>query len=351
MARYLDPKNDLTFKRVFGDHPHLCLSLLNNMLPFEGEQKIVSLEYLPAELVPLVPGQRNSMVDVRCKDGTGRQFIVEMQMFWTNQFTSRILLNASKAYVKQSEKGEEWNFNFLQPVYALGLINDTFDRSSPDYYHHYKIVNIKDTEKQIKGLEFVFVELPKFKPGNSGDKKLHELWMRFLTEIRKSTQDAPEELMREPDTKEALRYLEEGAYTEAEMFAYDKYWDYIRSEKAIHEGKKEEGREIGREEGREIGREEGRAEEREKSKAIIEALKAENKAEKEELEAKSKAEKEALEAEKEALEAKSKAEKEALEAEKEALEAKRKVEMEAFEAAKKALEAELAEYKRLKSKE
>jgi len=30
MADFLDPKNDLTFKRVFGEHKHLCMSLINN---------------------------------------------------------------------------------------------------------------------------------------------------------------------------------------------------------------------------------------------------------------------------------------------------------------------------------
>ena len=32
--RYLDPKADLTFKRVFGEHPDLVISLLNALLPF-----------------------------------------------------------------------------------------------------------------------------------------------------------------------------------------------------------------------------------------------------------------------------------------------------------------------------
>lgn len=27
--RYLDPKNDLTFKKIFGEHPHLLKSFLN----------------------------------------------------------------------------------------------------------------------------------------------------------------------------------------------------------------------------------------------------------------------------------------------------------------------------------
>ncbi|MDR0687643.1 MAG: Rpn family recombination-promoting nuclease/putative transposase, partial [Prevotellaceae bacterium] len=33
MARYLDPKNDLTFKRIFGEHPDLLKSFLNALMP------------------------------------------------------------------------------------------------------------------------------------------------------------------------------------------------------------------------------------------------------------------------------------------------------------------------------
>ena len=44
--RYLDPKNDLTFKRVFGEPPHLLRSFLNALLPLGPDQQIVFLEYL-----------------------------------------------------------------------------------------------------------------------------------------------------------------------------------------------------------------------------------------------------------------------------------------------------------------
>lgn len=33
MAIYLDPKADLTFKKVFGEHKELMISFLNAMLP------------------------------------------------------------------------------------------------------------------------------------------------------------------------------------------------------------------------------------------------------------------------------------------------------------------------------
>lgn len=31
--KYLDPKADLTFKKIFGKHPDLLMSLLNALLP------------------------------------------------------------------------------------------------------------------------------------------------------------------------------------------------------------------------------------------------------------------------------------------------------------------------------
>ena len=52
MANYLDPKNDLTFKRVFGEHKHLCKSLLNNMLPLFFLTRInENTDEIPPELL------------------------------------------------------------------------------------------------------------------------------------------------------------------------------------------------------------------------------------------------------------------------------------------------------------
>jgi predicted transposase/invertase (TIGR01784 family) len=99
MKKYLDPKNDIPFKRVFGEHPELLRSFLNALMPFEPDQYIDSLEYLPAELVPDNPVKKNSIVDVRCIDNYGRQFIVEMQR------TNRI---NRKNYCKKFQK---WKFN------------------------------------------------------------------------------------------------------------------------------------------------------------------------------------------------------------------------------------------------
>jgi len=242
MAQYLDPKNDLTFKRVFGEHKHLCMSLINSMLPLE--KPIVSLEYQSGELIPrLTEILRHTIVDVRCTDSDGRQFIVEMQMYWSESFKSRVLLNASKAYLMQLDKAED--FELLQPVYALNFVNDKFEKSPElinEYYHYYKIVNIKNTQKQIEGLEFLFVELPKFKPQNRLEQKLHELWLRFLTEINETTKEAPKELLENELTNEAVGYMEKAAYTKEQLDAYDKWKIAAMTERSALKDARKEGK-------------------------------------------------------------------------------------------------------------
>ena len=56
--RYLNPKADLTFKRVFGEHPDLVMSFLNALLPLQREEYITDIEYLPSEMVPDNPLRR-----------------------------------------------------------------------------------------------------------------------------------------------------------------------------------------------------------------------------------------------------------------------------------------------------
>ena len=231
MAKYLDPKADLTFKKIFGEHKNLVISLLNALLPFNEQQKITEIEYLSSELPPDNPMRKNSIVDVRCKAIDGRQFIVEMQMEWTTAFKQRVLFNASKAYVRQLKKSKK--YHLLQPVYSLSLVNEVFENDIEDFYHYYRLVHEEHTEKVIDGLHLVFVELPKFKPHTLSVKKMQVLWLRFLTEIGEDTKEVPEELIENAEVKQAIEILEESAYTDKELEQYDKFWDAIRIEQAF----------------------------------------------------------------------------------------------------------------------
>ena len=258
IGKYLDPKADLTFKLIF-EHEDLLISLLNALLPLDEGKQIEHLEYLPAELVPENPGKKNSVVDVRCHETGGREFIVEMQLNWNNEFRQRVILNAAKAVVKQLEAGEK--YKLIQPVYSLNLINDTgFDSDPDEFYHDYAIVDVAHTDRRIEGLRFIFIELPKFKPKSIAQRKMAVLWLRFLTEINTKTEEAPAELLENPDTAKALKILERSAYTEGQLIAYDRFWDAVYRERVFYDDGFIKGKIEGRDEGLAEGRAEGRAE-------------------------------------------------------------------------------------------
>ena len=246
--KYLDPKVDLIFKKIFSKHPDLLMSLLNALLPLSDDEQIQSIKYLPTELVPELYEHKNSIVDVLCEDIKGRKFCVEMQMEWSNAFQQRVLFNASKLYVSQAATGAE--YEDLKPVYSLNLVNAIFERDMPGtFIHNYKIVHDKDSKKVINGLHFTFIELPKFKPQSMLEKRMAVLWLRFLTEINASTDQVPAELTENPEINKALEELKVTAFTDAELRAYDKALDNIRVERTLLNDRYKKGLEKGKAEG------------------------------------------------------------------------------------------------------
>ena len=234
MGKYLDPRADPTFKKVFGEHKNLVISLLNALLPLKDDERVESIEYWPADQIPeRTEAEKYSIVDVCCKDNKLREFIVEMQMTWTESFKKRVLLNASKAYVAQTKKG--MSYKNLQPVYALNFVNAEFLKDVDDYYHYFHLVHDKYTDKVIDGLHLIFVELPKFKPQTISERKMQVLWLRFLTEINDKTQEAPAELLENAEVSEALEIVERAAFSDVEMRAYDKFWDGVSSLRTLED--------------------------------------------------------------------------------------------------------------------
>jgi predicted transposase/invertase (TIGR01784 family) len=247
MPKYLDPKADVVFKRVFGSHPHLLKSFLNAVLPLSPDRQIIDLVYLPTEQVPVIPALKRTIADVKCKDKLGRTFIVEMQIQWTEGFKQRLLFQSGQAFVRQLEKGGD--YEYLQPVYGLGIIASVFDKENPEWYHHYQVVKAENPLDIIEHLQLIFIELPKFPVHSPDEKKLRLLWLRFLREINEKTDTVDPELLDIPEISEALELAEQAAYSIGELQAYDDYWDQVSREKTLLSAKYREGKAEGKAEG------------------------------------------------------------------------------------------------------
>ena len=243
-GKYLSPKADLTFKLVFAEHKDLMMSLLNALLPLAEDAPITYIEYETPEMAPDRKDGKNSIVDVRCKDAKGRHFLVEMQMSWDEEFKKRVIMNASKAVMKQVGRAEL--YTLIQPVFSLNLLNEKMKGEAPEeFYHDYAILNVDHPECSLDYLRFVFVELPKFQPRNIMEKKMAVLWLRFLTEINEDTVEAPADLLENEEISKALSIVEKSAMSEAQLYAYERFWDAVNNEHVLMEGRYKDGIEKG----------------------------------------------------------------------------------------------------------
>ena len=266
-GKYLSPKADLTFKLVFAEHKDLMMSLLNALLPLAEDAPITYIEYETPEMAPDWKDGKNSIVDVRCKDAKGRHFLVEMQMNWDEEFKKRVIMNASKAVMKQVGTAEL--YTLIQPVFSLNLLNAKMNGEAPEeFYHDYAILNVDHPECSLDYLRFVFVELPKFQPRNIMEKKMAVLWLRFLTEINEDTVEAPAELLENEEISKALSIVEKSAMSEAQLYAYERFWDAVNNEHVLMEGRYKEGRAEGLAEGRAEERAKARQEKLESARKL-----------------------------------------------------------------------------------
>ena len=86
------------------------------------------------------------------------------------------------------------------------------------------------------------------------------LWLRFLTEINSNTKEIPTDLLNDPEIGKAVEELEISGFSDAELRAYDKFWDSVSVERTLIDDSYQKGKEEGIAEGMEKGRAEGKHE-------------------------------------------------------------------------------------------
>ena len=177
--KFADPKNDIAFKKIFGDenHKEVLISFLNSILNFKNENKIVDVILVNPYQVPKIEELKETILDIKATNKKGEHFIVEMQKNDKGDFAKRSLYYTSKAYVNQLNVS--YNYKKLQKVYFIGIINfNIFDNIN--YISRHLILNIETKIQDIADFEFNFIELKKF------NKRLNELntildkWIYFI---------------------------------------------------------------------------------------------------------------------------------------------------------------------------
>ena len=115
ITKFLDPKNDVAFRRIFGSEKNkdILIHFINDILELKDRDKIKEITFLPTIAVPEIAAKKQSVVDVLCKDENGVQLIIEMQVAPQEGFEKRAQYYAAKAYSRQLNKGKKEGARYI----------------------------------------------------------------------------------------------------------------------------------------------------------------------------------------------------------------------------------------------
>ncbi|WP_353282166.1 Rpn family recombination-promoting nuclease/putative transposase [Wolbachia endosymbiont (group A) of Aleiodes leptofemur] len=262
-SKFLDPKNDLSFKKIFGSekNKNILIHFLNDILGFSGGNEIKEIEFLSTIMDPEIASDKQSIVDVLCKDSIGHRFVIEMQLARDKGFEKRAQLYAAKAYSRQLDKSG--NYIDLQKVFFIAISNCNLLPNEVDYLSTHNIRDVKTNGHYLKDFQFVFIELPKFT--KSRVEQLESIVDRWLFFFKYAEETTDEDLRRiaekAPIIKLAYDELDKFRWNEKDLIAYEERIMDLRKEEGILAQKLDDatakGIQIGHKKGRAEGKEEG----------------------------------------------------------------------------------------------
>ena len=248
---FVDPKNDLAFKKIFGDETkkEILISLLNAILDFKDNQTIIDLDLLNPYQVPKIPALKETILDIKAKNKNNEEFIVEMQRKDLGDFAKRSLYYTSKAYIAQLNKKED--YSKLNKVYFIGIVDFTMFQSN-NYISRHLILNKETLSQDIEDFEFTFIELDKFNKQLNQLETILDKWIYFIKNANNLTM-IPKEYQSLEEFKEAFTIATQYNWNKEELEVYDymkiKAFDELNALKK----KKKKGMEKGIEKGIEQG--------------------------------------------------------------------------------------------------
>lgn len=166
---YADLLLDRTFKKAFNPDTQnkVCLiALLNAVLEGEIDRPITDVQSRDKEFTEGSNENRASIFDLYCIDSEKRRFIIEVQIAKQENIVNRAIYYAAQTTIAQGSRGKTYAYALDAVITIVFMEFEFFDDTR--YIHRAKLRE-KDGNCLSETLNFIFVELPKFK------KKITEL--------------------------------------------------------------------------------------------------------------------------------------------------------------------------------
>jgi predicted transposase/invertase (TIGR01784 family) len=266
ITKFLDPKNNFAFTQIFGTEKNkdILVHFLNDILQYEGKQKITEVTFLKTIQDPEIAAFRQSIVDVLCKDQNGDQVIVEMQLSHHKGFEKRAQYYAAKAYSQQILKEDENHkkmavYAKLKGVIFLAIADFImFPKKKDIWKSEHLLLDKRTYENDLKAFYFVFIELEKFNKSIRESVTLEEKWCYFFKHADESSLAEIEHLIGSDQImKRAFEAIDQASWTEEELRTYERITKANLDNLAVEQQKLEDAEARGEAKGIELGKTEG----------------------------------------------------------------------------------------------
>jgi len=248
MTTFLDPKVDMVFKKLFATNTHtdVLMSFLNSVLGREEGEKIAQVDLNDPYNNSETDSLKWSIVDVRCTDQRGRQYIIEMQFSRDDDYAARSQYYASLALSRQLASSEQ--YAKLVPVIFISILNFNLFKTK-DCLSKHLILDAKTYAHELAHLEFYFIELNKFNKEISDLATIFDKWVYFF-KYAQTFHHVPSEF-KESAVEKAFEIVAQARWKLIDLELYDRQVDAVRCQKsqlasAIREGMEKKQLEIAR---------------------------------------------------------------------------------------------------------
>ncbi len=157
--------NDVAFKWIFGrqEKTEPLLSFLNAVTGYEGSEPVFGdIKIMNPFDISKFPGDKSGILDIRVMDKkSGVWADVEVQVRYQAVYPERAMYYLAGIYRDQLRSGEE--FEELRPCHGVHILVADLFEDEPDWYNHFRMLNVKNHRPLSFHWELYFIELAKFR--------------------------------------------------------------------------------------------------------------------------------------------------------------------------------------------
>jgi len=259
LSKFLDPKNDVAFKKIFGSEKHkdILIHFINDVLELKDNDQIDAVEFLSTIQDAEIASKKQSIVDVLCRDKNGVQIIVEMQVAPTKGFEKRAQYYAAKAYSRQLNKGQEADglYENLKAVIFIAIADYIVFPDKSAFKSDHIMLDKNSHEHDLQDFSFTFVELPKFTK-----EKIEELdttldkWCYFFKYAAKTSEADMAKIGSSYKTiGDAYEIVNQYNWNEQQLLAYERETKRVWDNRSVLEFQLDKAKAEGKAEGMEQG--------------------------------------------------------------------------------------------------